>query len=912
MIVGSGTVAAVALSGYTAAAADDADGDGQTTLSSDLETVLELVPAESTLDTKYRRLHYVHVEEIDEDELEYETRQILDHVSAVDSAVDSESVSSAVSAVAGDGSVRLSAVTGSFDQPDAGDADEDGDWRIGTLDDGDAFAAADEQLVVVSGSESTDIAETVAESAQDDADSVLVSPEVTEHVFDRLESQAYVVFLPNLEDDLHIDFDGTVQSIGVGFAQSPTVRSGTTESEYVLELASDADVDDEWLLERLERIERGEFVETTVDRDHSNDIVHVEAVVDQPPERDRAAAPDARVRAHADADEGIVTIEHTDGESIETANLEVWMDGELADEQLDDDYEAFSEGDTFELETGPIADVGLRWFDEAEDVYYYYETVLVGRDSFELDYDVDTDTVEFTYVGELEADSDRLELIHQADNEASPPTREEIQLDSESLTTGETMTVDDVSLGDRITLELSTPANPNRGQRPLVRFRVRPPRVHLSQRPDSVVARYWDDHERDADTFRVLVDDEPGDVQFADVTETLTNGDEIDLGDVEHGASVVIEWLEPDDPIVIEESVIRPSTRIDLTYDDADGTVTVDHVDGDRIETDDLELRIDDEPADSQPADEYDTFKPGDEMTIDVEPFSRVELVWTVDDETEHRLGHTTAGRESFDATYDPDSGAVELVYTGEQPADPEPLSVEHRNDGQFDGDRRQALFAQEHDTLNTGDGIVIDDVGVDDRITVMLIQEGENYVSHRSIFNFTPEPRFAFTFDEREDGIVAIYRGQIDRDAAHFEVLSDGEPTAVQPSDQHDTLTADDEVELGAFDTGTELSVQWVVPDEPREIRNHVIVPDAEFEVEYRAAAEELTIEHAGGDEIDADELGVVVEPIHTEPMEWDDDETVTEGDTTTIDLEGSRDPGMVAIVFRERNTITYQRINN
>ncbi|ELZ01860.1 type IV pilin N-terminal domain-containing protein [Natrialba asiatica] len=904
LIVGSGTVAAIAFSGYTGAAAADA-ADRRTSLPSDLESTLELVPAESSLETSYQHLVYSQIDSQESRPGYLGTHGVVDEFDNVDADSVAEIVFAAGEAT------QLSVTTGSFDKPDAGDDEIDG-WTVGEVDD-EAFAAADGKLVIASGDGSRSVVETAIATANGDEATVITDPETTEATFDYLGSMSYVTFVPNVSTTSSREFnDGTVEAVGIGSKLPPAERSddGTLENGYVFHLAADADVDDEWVNDRLQRLEQGEVLDTTIDR--SGDVVHVDAVVEQPPERDRDAAPDARVQARSNADEGVVTFEHVAGESIDTDNLELWKNGELAAEQLADDRATFDEGDTFELETGPLAAVGLRWFDEDEDVYYYYETITVGSESFDVTHD-ETDTVDITYVGEREADPDLLELVRD-DGAAG---REQLELDvSDSLTAGETITVEDVTLGNRVMLELAVPANPNRGRRSLVHFRVRPPRMHLSGRNDTVTARYWGDQDRDADEFRVLVEDEPADVQFTDVTETLSANDEVELGDIDYGTHVAIEWLEPDEPTVIADRVIRPSAHVDLAYDDAEGTLTVDYVEGDAIDADDLSLRLGDEPTAVQPTDEYETFEPGDAFTVDVRPFVRVKLVWEGPDDTEHSISQTTVSRALFDAAYDPDNGEVELVYTGNQPADPSTLSVAHRRDGPSSVD--EDLFAQAYDTLTTGDSIVLEDVGVEDSIAVMLVQEGENYVSKSSLFNFRPEPRWAFSIGERADGIVAVYREETSRDAANFELLVDGEPGDSQPSDRYDTLSAGDELELGEFDAGTELTFRWVVPDEPREIRSHVVVPDAAFDIDYDADDGEVTVEHAGGDEIDADALGIVVEPTRSEPAGWDEYETVTEGDTTTVAVdgetgtEGDRDPIGVTVVYREKNTITHERIDD
>ncbi|ELY79851.1 type IV pilin N-terminal domain-containing protein [Natrinema pallidum] len=918
LLVGSGTAAAVALSGYAGAVADDAADASQSGLSADPESLLELLPAESALDTTYRRLHYARVGETDGSEFEYLTRHISEHADEIDGEFDTDAVSAAVSVVAGDDDFGISAASGSFGRLTSGDAVERGEWRIGTLDSDAAFASADGRLVVVSVSERdpTDIAETVVDAATGETDTVLVDPEATAPVFERLAGSNYVVFLPNLDKARHLEFTDGVASLAVGFDQPRETGSGTVESEYVFEPASDAAVDDDWITERLERFEQGEVVETTVTREGA--FVHVDAVIDQPPERDRDAAPDARIRVRSHADDGLATIEHVGGESVDTADLEVWVDGELADVQLADDRDSFSEGDTVELETGPIADVGLRWIDESEDVYYYYDRTLVGSESFESSYDAATETAEITYDGDLAADPDRLEVVHrQSDeyrNDRRPDTDRSAVTDvSGSLTRGDTITVDDVTYGDRVSLELTAPPNPNRGQQSLAHVRVRPPRLSLRRHEGTLVVRYHGDQERDADDFRLLFDDEPADVQFADRAETLSSDTELEFGEVPHGTTVAVEWLEPDDPSVIEERVLRPHARVDITYDDEDGTAVADYTDGEEIPADDLELRINTEPADRQPADEYETFAPGDDLSTAVTPFAVVKLVWTGPEDTEDVLGRTFVGPESLDATYDPDAETVELVYTGEQPADPSVLSIDYTSGDRPRSDDREDFnpFSGEYDTLTTGDSVVIDDVAADDRITVMLVQKGYNFTSSLSIYHFTPAPRRTFTLEDRANGLVAVYRGEDDRDAGAFEFRVDGEPSDVQPADRYDTLTTDDEIELGRFDAGTEVTVEWVAPDDPYEVTDHVVLPDADFDIEYDAEEETVTVEHAGGDEIDAADLGVVVEPSGLEPRGWEEQETVSKGDTTTIDVDSDREPQMVAVVFGERQTISHERID-
>ncbi|ADD03637.1 uncharacterized protein Nmag_0038 [Natrialba magadii ATCC 43099] len=905
LLAGSGTVAAIALSGYTGAATDSAPGS-QVSLPSDIESVFELVPAESTIETSVRHIVYSRVDGQESEPGYPGVHGAVDEFDEIDADEVAETA-----LVIGD-EMQLAAITGSFEQPEIGDNETEG-WAVGEVN-GDPLAAADGKLVIALGDDSDDTIDAAIATANGDEASVLSDSDVIKTMVEHLDSMSYVTIVPDASEVSPPGLDTeVVDAVGIGLESPHGIRSddSTLENGYVFHLSSSAaDVDDEWVHEQLRQLEEGEVLEASIDR--SDAFIHVDAVVEQPPERDRDAAPDATVRVRSNADEGVATFEHTDGESIDADMLEVWQNGDLADDQLADEYTRFAEGDTFELETGPIADVGLRWFDEDEDVYYYYGTTTVGRESFETTHDYDADTVEITYTGEREADPELLELVHRTDDGAS--TDRSAVEGLRSLTAGETITVEDVTLGDRVSLDLAVPANPNRGQRSLASYRIRPPRMFLSSHGETVTARYRDDQDRDADEFRVLADDEPAATQFTDVTETLSDGDAIELGEVDHGTHIVVEWLEPDEPAVVAERVVRPNARVDLTYDDGDGTVTIDHVEGVAIDADELKLRAGDDPMAVQPADEYDTFEPGDSVTVESEPFVQVELVWEGPEETEYSIGRTTAGRDLLDAEYDHDAREVELVYTGSQPADPSFLSVTHRQDGPTDADANR--FEQAYETLTDGDSIVLEDVAIEDRITVMVVQEGENHSSRRSLFHFTPEPNRSFHFDDREDGLVAVYREQTDRDADSFELLVDGEPAETQPADRHETLTVGDELELGSFDAGTELTVQWVVPDEPRSVRSHVVVPTVEFDIEYDADTDEVTVEHGGGDAIDADDLGVIVEPTRLDPVGWDEYETVSEGDTTTIDAidesssHSDRDPTVVAVMYRENTHLTSERI--
>ena len=241
----------------------------------------------------------------------------------------------------------------------------------------------------------------------------------------------------------------------------------------------------------------------------------------------------------------------------------------------------------------------------------------------------------------------------------------------------------------------------------------------------------------------------------------------------------------------------------------------------------------------------------------------------------------------------------LELVYTGEQAASPERIGIFLPESGTPDD--LEPIF-EEYEELTEGDSTVVEDVDSDDHAEVLLDVADSGY---RPIAHISAEPQRSFTFEDRDGELVAIYREQVQRDAQEFRILADGEETDVQLSEGHNVLRPDDEIKLGTFEVGTEIVVEWVAPDEPTEVDTHDVVPAADFKIEGDADSESITVTHVGGDTIDADDLGIVIEPVVHEPTGWDGHNEVSEGDATTIELEEEEDAYVLLVVYREREII-------
>ncbi|ELZ39629.1 hypothetical protein C472_04923 [Halorubrum tebenquichense DSM 14210] len=113
----------------------------------------------------------------------------------------------------------------------------------------------------------------------------------------------------------------------------------------------------------------------------------------------------------------------------------------------------------------------------------------------------------------------------------------------------------------------------------------------------------------------------------------------------------------------------------------------------------------------------------------------------------------------------------------------------------------------------------------------------------------------------------------------------------------------------LGDLAAGTTVAVEWTGGGETRTVTEHVLPPQATFEVTYEPSDGEesggvVTLVHAGGDAVDAERLDVVVEPATDGLRPWDPDaDTVTAGDETTVAVDG--EARMAVVVFREREVL-------
>ncbi|MBP1901238.1 hypothetical protein J2744_000908 [Halorubrum trapanicum] len=915
------------------------------------------VPAGDALSTTYATVIADRVDADAAEELSYRARPATERLD-----VDAAELSATVVVNASDRGIQLLTAAGGFDRLDRGETvavgegggetgGESGDdapadvettdelpagWRLAD-DDETAFVTGDGVAAVATGggysptprgrSDSSEgdasdrrieAARAAGRAAADEADRLAESP-LGAAALPQLGGFETVLLVPDAAGGpFPLAVSGDVDAFAAGFETAPEdLRDldGTAENAYVIRPAADADGLDDGSVEKLVRtVDPAVPVETEITR--TDGVVLVDAVVEAPPELDREASPDARVRSRFDRAAGTVTFEHVEGEAVPVDELEVWHDGEEVSGAVFDGEE-FTAGDEVTVETGLIATVTLRWFDPDANVYDTYASERVDREAFAFDYDMNAETVELVYEADRPADASDLRLVHRSEDGVQTVGDE---FTDGTLEPGDAVTVTDVSIGDSVQLEFDVEQPVGGGS--LVHYRARPPRVWIhSHGEEGTTVRYDGEESRPADAFVTLNDGEPTDEQFADEHDTLSGDEELVLGELPLGSTVAVEWREPDEPVVIAEEEVVPNTRASIEYDPDAGEITVRHRAGRALPASELELQVGRTPADVQPADELDEFGPDDSFTAPVPPLSRIRLVWTGGDR-EHHLGGTTTARDAVAATYDVDAEAMTIEYVGEQPADPERLRVSVNGAGELGGRERdqESAFAAEHDELTAGDAITVDDVGLDDTVVVSVHTEFENGSATSSVGHFSAAPRRGFVVDDGNggdsdgSGTTLRYVGEVRRSADAFEVLIDGEPAPAQPADETDRLTGGETLSLGDLSAGTTVAVEWTAGDETRTVTEHVIPPQATFEVAYEPADDDeggvVTFSHVGGDALDADRVDVVVEPATEGLRPWDSDtDEVTAGDETSVAVD--TEPRLAAVVFSEGEVLHREPLN-
>lgn len=397
---------------------------------------------------------------------------------------------------------------------------------------------------------------------------------------------------------------------------------------------------------------------------------------------------------------------------------------------------------------------------------------------------------------------------------------------------------------------------------------------------DTVTFRYTATHTAPTDTLELQIHEigtnGPTDEDTRSLSmDELSTGDEIVVEDVQYGKRVLL-WTSVETAHGSRgSSVAHVSTRPPgrFTFDqDTDEMVYV----GEQAQpASHYRITVDGEPASTQFADEYETLSEDDAIGVSAETGQTIVVEWVGEDGPIEVHSRRVRPDVSFDLTRN--SEAFQVVYTGSQSVDADEYAVRTGMDDQ------QISFADEFDTLTDGDAISLDPADVRYHVGVRWVGGDEPL----NVFGESIHQLARFEFGSDGDQRTLTFVGEGEWPAEEFAVQIGGESVGTDFASEYDTITAGDSIPIDAA-TGTNVAVEWTVPENPIGLFSKQVHPPFDFDFEYDEEADELTVVSAAGEPIDASELTITVYAPgeSTERSAWSDTaETVENGDSVTIE---------------------------
>lgn len=505
---------------------------------------------------------------------------------------------------------NVATAVGSFDAADVGDPE-------------DAAVHATDGIALAASSDSGpwDAGLEAAREAREDPDVGLAAERSLERILGPVADRGQILWLPTLlaEDapqDAVLDSEA-LESIAVGIDTDFEARE--QRMTYAVLFAADAEPDEGTVESILETDGNGDVEDAGIEIDGRLATATLTQALS--PYQLPDDSPDARFGLRYDAESGVVTLEQVGEESVDVANLELRIDEEPVEAPWDDEAE-IEPGDTFELDAALLSTVEVRWIDpEREDVYQPLgRGVVGGNDVFEASYDREAEELTITYTGETTVDADQFELqrigTEIEDRETEPLTDR-----TDALEPGEELVIEDHSLGEQVHLRVTFDRENGQFSQSVFWHRARPPgRFEFDDEDGTPALVYRGESERPASDYRVTVDGEPVDTQWADVHDALADGDRLEV-DADTGSEVAVEYAGDDEPHEMTATTVRPRAEFEFALEGE--SVEITHAGGESIDAEALDVRIhgaESPVPDDAWADAYDTVEEGDSITVEFTP----------------------------------------------------------------------------------------------------------------------------------------------------------------------------------------------------------------------------------------------------------------------------------------------------
>jgi len=320
------------------------------------------------------------------------------------------------------------------------------------------------------------------------------------------------------------------------------------------------------------------------------------------------------------------------------------------------------------------------------------------------------------------------------------------------------------------------------------------------------------------------------------------------------------------------------------------------------VSPENLELRVDEEPVEPPWSGRATPIEPGEQFAVDFEPFSFVQIYWLDPerDGVEQPLAQDVVAPEDvFSGEFDEGTGELTITYTGDPDVDADRFELSRFDSRASSSGDKTPLSEFVGGTLTSGDSFTVTGLGYGDGVIVSIAVEGDQFGLTQSVFNYFVDPPGQFEFEFADGRLTVTYRGD-ERPADEYRLRRGDGKADRQFADEYDQLTDGDTIELDA-EFSDNFQIQWTGNEEPTVVEWYTVAPDVEFVVSYDADAGEIDVTHEGGETLDADSLGLRTYPetaIEENPWAAEYD-TVSEGDSVVVSVDGEETPNYVNVLF-------------
>lgn len=418
----------------------------------------------------------------------------------------------------------------------------------------------------------------------------------------------------------------------------------------------------------------------------------------------------------------------------------------------------------------------------------------------------------------------------------------------------------------------------------------------------TVVAVYTDESALDRDGFERLVES-----IGAGGTENMTIDRDGRVGIGTHTVQAPTEEIRERSP--------NPALTVD--YEPGAGTAKLRNYADEPLETASLTLLVDDEPVEDAWGGE--PMEPESSISFDADPLSAIMIEWTDPENPEYEriVFHDVIARGvRFEEEHDIGSETLTVTYTGSEPIErTDRLEIQHRkpsDDARDGGDETTESLADRHDRLTEGDEIIVEGVELGDYVSFSAAhryeRDGASGSLSTTVYHF--RARIPGEFSLQTDGTATLtYHGRETRDPANFRVTVDSTELATGFADEYDTLEREDTLSIDA-EAGDEVVVEWIGEGGPAVTFSEYVQPPVSFGLTRTTDGFELVYRSDGT--YDADAFAVRTDSGEFDPVFADDYDTLEDGDSVPVELDGTGTVHVYWMELDEPTTLSWLHLHD